>query len=109
MGEADVSEKPTIETETISAVQCAEWLELERLPYMTIAAAYLRAHADLHERAAELEKENTVIRAALATSKDPCVYCQLPAAEMAKCRAGFPGCARMDDISGCPEFSRARR
>lgn len=23
---------------------------------------------------------------------------------MAQCRAGFPGCARMDDITGCPEF-----
>lgn len=53
---------------------------------------------------AELERENTHLRAALATSKDPCIYCQLPAEEMAKCRSGFPGCARADDMSGCPEF-----
>lgn len=48
--------------------------------------------------------ENTKLRAALAVSKDPCVYCQLPEEEMAKCRSGFPGCARMDDITGCREF-----
>ena len=55
-------------------------------------------------RIAELETENTHLRAALATSKSPCAYCQLPADEMAKCRSGFPGCARMDDMLGCPEF-----
>ena len=55
-------------------------------------------------RIAELEAENTHLRAALATSKSPCVYCQLPADEMAQCRSGFPGCARMDDVMGCPEF-----
>ena len=52
----------------------------------------------------ELNKENTLLRAALARSKDPCVYCQLPADEMAKCRDGFPGCGRMDDLMGCPEL-----
>jgi hypothetical protein len=51
--------------------------------------------------------ENTRLRAALAVSKDPCVYCQLPAEEMAKCKSGFPGCARMDDLTGCPEFGAA--
>src|SRR5262245_5548795 len=51
--------------------------------------------------------ENTRLRPALATSQDPCVYCQLPAEEMAKCKAGFPGCARMDDLVGCPEFGAA--
>lgn len=54
--------------------------------------------------AERLSAENVRLRAALATSKDPCVYCQLPAAEIAKCAAGFPGCARMDDLMGCPEL-----
>lgn len=53
---------------------------------------------------ARLREENTHFRASLAMSKDPCVYCQLPAEEMSKCRSGFPGCGRMDDKMGCPEF-----
>lgn len=44
---------------------------------------------------AELIAENTRLRAALAVSKDPCRYCQLPADEIAKCK------------SGCPEFVAA--
>lgn len=51
-----------------------------------------------------LAAENTRLRAALAQSKSPCAYCQLPAEEMARCRSGFPGCARADDMAGCPEF-----
>lgn len=67
--------------------------------------ANARAHFTLAQsQRDEAVSENTRLRAALATSKDPCVYCQLPADEMAQCRAGFPGCARMDDITGCPEF-----
>jgi len=55
----------------------------------------------------EATSENTRLRAALATSKDPCVYCKLPKEEMAKCRSGFPGCARADDLMGCPELGAA--
>jgi uncharacterized protein YukE len=58
-------------------------------------------------RIAELEAENTHLRAALAMSQSPCTYCQLPREEMAKCRSGFPGCARADDMTGCPEFGAA--
>lgn len=54
-----------------------------------------------------LRDENVRLRAALAVSKDPCLYCQLPADEMAKCKSGFPGCARADDTTGCPEFGSA--
>ena len=57
---------------------------------------------------AEVEAENLRLRAALAGSEKACVYCQLPAAEFAQCRAGFPGCARMDDLTGCPEFGAAQ-
>lgn len=53
---------------------------------------------------AELEAENSRLRAALAVSKDPCVYCSLPAEEMAKCQHGFPGCDRADDMMGCLEL-----
>ena len=61
--------------------------------------------------ARQLERElnaaiasDTRLRAALATSKDPCVYCLLPKEQMAECRAGFPGCSRADDLMGCPEL-----
>jgi FtsZ-binding cell division protein ZapB len=72
----------------------------------------LKEQRDEYQQAAQAEAaerrrlydETTLLRAALATSKDPCLYCQLPADEMVKCRSGFPGCARMDDLTGCPEF-----
>ena len=50
----------------------------------------------------ELRKENDRLRAALAVSKDPCLYCNLPASEWSKCASGFPGCARGDDAMLCP-------
>lgn len=52
----------------------------------------------------KLFDENTRLRAALAVSKSPCVYCSLPAEEWGKCESGFPGCPRADDASGCPEL-----
>lgn len=52
----------------------------------------------------ELQAENTRLRAALAVSRDPCVYCSLPAERMAACPKGFPGCGRADDLMGCPEL-----
>lgn len=52
----------------------------------------------------EVVDENTRLRAALAQSDQPCVYCTLPAEEWSKCQHGFPGCARADDAMGCPEL-----
>lgn len=56
------------------------------------------------EKADQIVAENTRLRAALAMSDQPCAYCILPADEIAKCESGFPGCARADDMSGCPEL-----
>jgi hypothetical protein len=90
--------------------------ELERknseldLAAMCNADAAKMAEMERDELKAKVERvttENTHLRAALATSKDPCIYCQLPAEEMGKCKRGFPGCARADDLSGCPEFGAA--
>lgn len=55
----------------------------------------------------DIVEENLRLRAALANSDSPCVYCSLPAADFAKCKSGFPGCARADDMTGCPEFGAA--
>ncbi len=52
----------------------------------------------------ELQAENTRLRAALAMSDRPCVYCTLPADRWAECKSGFPGCARSDDAVGCPHL-----
>ena len=51
--------------------------------------------------------ENTRLRAALAHSDQPCVYCSLPADKWAECSRGFPGCPRGDDACGCPELGAA--
>jgi hypothetical protein len=54
-------------------------------------------HANRHwKNAREATAENTKLRAILARSKEPCLYCGLT--EMSKCERGFPGCGRMDDI-----------
>jgi len=46
----------------------------------------------------ELQAENDKLRLLLATSNADCAYCGLPAARMAECASGFPGCARADDM-----------
>ena len=46
----------------------------------------------------ELLTENDKLRGLLAAGQGDCVYCGLPAADIAKCPHGFPGCTRMDDI-----------
>lgn len=42
------------------------------------------------------EKENRKLRYIIAKTNIPCLYCGL--LDMSKCKSGFPGCARMDDI-----------
>lgn len=46
----------------------------------------------------KLRAENDKLRALLANGSDPCIYCGLPKADMAKCEHGFPGCGRADDM-----------
>ena len=47
----------------------------------------------------KLRAENDAMRALLAYGSDPCVYCGLPKADMARCVHGFPGCGRADDMA----------
>lgn len=67
--------------------------------------ALTQSVAERDETIKKLTTENTNLRAALAFSKEPCVYCTLPAEEQSKCAHGFPGCARADDQMGCPHFA----
>lgn len=56
------------------------------------------------KRIAELEQENDKLRGIIANAPIPCIYCKLPKDDMAKCRSGFPGCARADDMMCDPSF-----
>ena len=62
------------------------------------------ALADLRAKLDATEGENTRLRAALANSDQPCIYCTLSKEDWAKCEHGFPGCSRADDAMGCPEL-----
>lgn len=53
---------------------------------------------DLKAHVAKVERENAAMRQELANSDRPCVYCGLPAEDLAKCAHGFPGCSRADDM-----------
>lgn len=46
----------------------------------------------------QLRKENNILRTLAANGNADCPYCGLPAADMAQCKSGFPGCARADDM-----------
>lgn len=67
-------------------------------------AEVIRKHRQRLDTAVEaLTKENDTLRGLVANGQGDCVYCQLPAVDMAKCARGFPGCARMDDMLAAPE------
>ena len=55
---------------------------------------------------ARFKDENDKLRGLLAAGKGDCVYCGLPAADIAKCLHGFPGCARMDDMVNAVETAK---
>jgi hypothetical protein len=52
-----------------------------------------------------LIQENDNLRHILAISDLPCLHCGLPADDQTTCQAGFPGCARADDLmhGHCPK------
>lgn len=50
-----------------------------------------------------LRKENDFLRGVVANSDLPCLYCRLSAEDMNKCKHGFPGCSRADDMLCAPE------
>jgi len=50
----------------------------------------------------ELQNENTKLRFIIADSNLDCIYCRLPKTDLSKCKSGFPGCGRMDDLINDP-------
>lgn len=46
----------------------------------------------------DLQRENDILRAIIAKGPMDCIYCGLPAKDIAKCQSGFPGCGRGDDM-----------
>lgn len=61
---------------------------------------------ELNAELIQTRVENHKLRALLAQSNSDCAFCGLPAAEMAKCASGFPGCSRADDITACEHPTR---
>ena len=45
-----------------------------------------------------LQDENSLLRAMLAWGSDPCIHCSLQSCDMSRCKLGFPGCHRSDDM-----------
>jgi methylmalonyl-CoA mutase cobalamin-binding subunit len=68
----------TIEARILSAVPGCDAL--------VFAALEREMREAVAEATTSLESENTRLRAALAVSKDHCVYCKLPADQMSKCQ-----------------------
>jgi hypothetical protein len=46
---------------------------------------------------AKAQAEDNYLRAYIANSDGPCLYCKLHRDDWGKCASGFPGCARADD------------
>jgi len=74
-----------------------------------IVGTLLKERDEAVQREARLREENDYLRAYIANSDLPCLYCKLPKERMAECRSGFPGCGRMDDIQHFPEGLRHGR
>lgn len=73
--------------------------EADPVPGLTVRVERAESHiADLERQLAEEKRITNRFRFLLASSSANCPYCDLPADEMAKCPAGFPGCGRADDL-----------
>lgn len=76
--------------------------------HITIGAL-MNTIENLTESNQRLLNENDILRGLVAKGQGDCVYCGLKAEDMAKCKSGFPGCARMDDIMAAQETEKDRQ
>jgi predicted transcriptional regulator len=51
-------------------------------------------------------EENTILRAHVAVSNLPCLYCKLPREQLTECKQGPRDCTRMRDILRVPQERR---
>jgi hypothetical protein len=94
-----MSDTPTPRTDAaIGNAQDKSWMD------GSLCRQLERELAAVTKELAEVQGENTRLRAALAQSSGACVYCSLPKEQWVACQSGFPGCARADDAMGCPEL-----
>jgi hypothetical protein len=85
-------------------------IDMSQIPesQKSFVSALLNQRDDFYTKMEEVKQENNKLRGLLAAGKGDCVYCGLPAADIAKCPHGFPGCSRMDDIVNAPEIKFER-
>jgi hypothetical protein len=98
-----------MELKVISREIIQKAMEQDYLPHAEIFAdeiAWMKDCVALLDEVDSLKEENNKLRAILAAGKGDCVYCGLPAADIAKCLHGFPGCARMDDMVNAVETAK---
>lgn len=69
-----------------------------------LAAQLEREQSALKSEIERLTRENESLRGLLGNSAKDCPYCGLPALAQAKCKSGFPGCARADDQMLSPHY-----
>lgn len=76
------------------------WATADEVTWLLNEIARLTAALEAAKaRLRELEAENDRLKAILANSNEPCIYCNLPRDRWVECRSGFPDCARSDDYS----------
>lgn len=66
----------------------SEWLEYCR--------QLERELSEVKQELENLRRENNIIKTILSKAQIPCIYCGLD--DMSKCKSGFPGCAKADDL-----------
>ena len=104
---AALKDREDVFTALEAAEKRAEDAERDRKSETQRADGFYLEKKEVEVERDTLRAEVERLRAALANSELPCVYCTLPKDEWAKCASGFPGCDRADDAMGCPELGAA--
>ena len=94
---AALKDREDVFTALEAAEKRAEDAERDRKSEAQRADGFYLEKKEVEVERDTLRAEVERLRAALANSELPCVYCTLPKDEWAKCASGFPGCDRADD------------
>lgn len=102
--------KPTeVQHQAPETIETVEWFDSLRIlrDALRVLSEAQEARQKAEAERDEARKENDHLRASLANSGGPCVYCNLPREEWSSCKTGFPGCARGDDAMLCMHVGAA--